>query len=176
MTDQNDNFSHPAKVFKYKELKWVVAWAIVMFFFMLYLEIGAVRDEGFSTAAIFILGMFTFLETLAVVGMCSSSDVIIDDKGISRSFFGKKWGGVEWDKIKRIRISRVPAPEYNNKNKMDRVFIFYKTDQGRWPYAHFIEHFKNADELVALLNDCVEKHNIKVEEIAGKAVNMVGHV
>jgi hypothetical protein len=164
-----DDLSLPA-VFKYKNFTpnlifgcifIIGAWAT---FYALLLDAIA-RGTGFGYAVLLAL-LSLFLTAVLCIAITGSSDIIIDEQGISRRLFGKVWRTIHWDNIEIIKTFHVVAQGFRPKSV--RAFTIYPTGVlFGWSYLSggigFSENFMNMERLIGLINLYAAKHNIKIE-------------
>ena len=158
-------------VFKYKHFALnLIGGCIVAFVFgwgtSYALLLDAIRRGTSLGYALLLSFLSLFLTAFVCIAIVGSSDIIIDDQGISRRLFGKVWRTIHWDNIKIIKTFHVVAQGFRPKSV--RAFTIYPTIAPiGWSYLSgsigFTESFANVEQLIELINHYVSKHNIKIE-------------
>lgn len=101
------------------------------------------------------------------IGVLMSSDVLVDDLGISWFLFGRIWKTVRWDKVKRIRI------RYGRNVSTKKTYTTYTVDQTKRPRFFllrnggitFSDEIDRVRGLLDIINHYVSKYNIEVVDL-----------
>lgn len=164
-----DDLSLPV-VFKYKNRILLIIGGCVLVFggwaTLCAMVLDAIRHgSGFGFAA-----LITFVNLINSVvfgiAIAGQSDIVIDDQGISRRFFGKKWQTIRWDNVQVIKTFPVGARGF--PTKIIRAFTICPTVQPlgisyRSGKIGLTDGFENMEQLIELLNHYVSKYEIKIE-------------
>lgn len=160
-------------VFKYK-------YYIPMAILMVFVGIGACALAAFvfQDSNDFNLGykllflMIALFFSIGAVGFLRGwSSVIIDETGISRSFFGKIWRVILWNNVLVIKSFYVPNMDVGGKpnrkisiypNHLIKKPLFLKSSKA----IAIDARFGDFDRLIELLNVYISKYQIKTEILA----------
>ena len=157
-------------VFKYKNfvLLFIAACLFVVMgwvFSCLLLKDAIARETGLGYGVLQSL-LSLFLTVVFCTAIAGSSDIIIDENGISRRIFGKVWRTIQWGNIKIVKTFHVIALGF--RSKRIRAFVVCPSSvPSGWSYLSsritFTENFVNVEQLIELINHYISKHNIKIE-------------
>lgn len=155
--------------FRYDGLALLVAWGIAVMLISIALATFALTHNGshgtIIRSVVFLIVSLAFVLSITWLLITSRSDLVIDDRGISRAIFGWTWQTIEWSNTKVIRS--FPASRGDGHNS--RTFaIVPLTKPGLSPTLKGIMVFNDRldgfTELLALLNRYVSLNNIPVEK------------
>jgi hypothetical protein len=159
------------KIFKFKMLIPYCIWAVCIMVLCVFLDTIAIKREGFHGAFAFITFSLAGLESLGAIGILGSSDIIINDWGISRCLFGKTVQAINWSNAKRIWLFNFTDLFTQKTVKAFTIYPLEKPQFRILPGGKIVfgEECTNIDELLSLLNHYAVKHRIPIErEVDGK--------
>src|SRR5208283_3414950 len=101
-----DDLSFPA-VFKYKNFVLrLIGGGVVAFGFgwgiSYALILDAIRRGTGLGYVVFFLLLSLLLTAIVCIGIAGTSDIVIDNQGISRQLFSKTWQTIEWNNVRLI--------------------------------------------------------------------------
>lgn len=125
------------------------------------------REGAQSGAVSFLVISFSFIAIATGLLLTGQSDVVIDDRGISRRIFGRTWQTIRWDNVREIRVFLVKTVYEPNGV---RAFAFYPQRKPKGGFnltpsgkLVFREKFEDMPKLIDLMNQYVSKHGLKIE-------------
>jgi hypothetical protein len=168
--EKNVGANFPA-VFKFKKLPLLCAALIIILVGDVLLGVLALADHrhdagvGALVYLIFVFLLFGLLGSFAALQM---SDILIDERGISRRLFGWKWQGLHWDSIQRIRAFVVRNMANSVRSKPFRqiqVFPLTGVEADRILLGKMVfdEQCTDLARLLELLNSFAARHSIRIE-------------
>jgi hypothetical protein len=141
--------------------------------FLVLLGVGigifAMRREV-MVGLILIAGWCSFFIPILTIANLGLSDVIVDNYGISWSFYGKTWKTIRWTDMRRIRLMM------NRSYELHRMVVLYhivpdnrniSLFSRRLP-MFFDETIQNRGRLLELLNRYIHQYNIEIIDARSK--------
>jgi hypothetical protein len=93
--------------FRYAGLALLVAWGIAVILISVALATFALMHNGSQgtpiRSIVFLIVSFVFVLSITWLLITQRSDLVVDDRGISRAIFGWTWQTIEWNNTKVIR-------------------------------------------------------------------------
>ena len=168
--EKNVGANFPA-VFKFKKLPLLCVVLIVVLGGDVFLGILALTDHRYKAGAgalLFFTVVFLFIGILGSFAVLDMSDIVIDERGISRRLFGWKWQGLHWDGIQRIRafVLRNMANSVRSKPfRQIQVFPLAGVENDRILRGKMVfdEQCTDLARLLELLNSFAARHSIRIE-------------
>jgi hypothetical protein len=165
MTDEKERvFKLPAR-FTFKELKWVCIWMCVVYPLILFMGIMLLVKGGLSFVTVTVLSLFIFMGIAGLLSIFGFSDILIDNRGISRYLFGKIWQDIPWEDIRLIKT--YPLTDYNTFKKTTAFNIFPSigsSANSRWfNRIFFVEGAENMSVMLEIMNHYILKYHIEIE-------------
>lgn len=166
MNIQDSSATEMPNVFKYKWNEIIFFATLMLITLCLYaLFISIKRGDETIGGLLFIGVMLLWLIVGSGIFLMGRSNILVDDKGISRRLWGKTWQHIEWGNIKLITAFPVlplgqksTQRSYNIYPAVKPFYIF--TPGGK---IFFDEKIEDAPKLIELLNFYILQYNIKVE-------------
>ena len=164
MMEPNERMSGLPARFKFRELPWICLWLAIIEILCLTMGVIWMRREGvlgglmFSAISCSVAGFF------GIITIRGTSDVVVDDQGISRTFFGMTWQSFQWDSVERLVVRRVMDPS-SNFGKTIRAFVLYQKNRRRRLLSgmSFLENAEKMPDLIRFLNHYIARHKIQIE-------------
>lgn len=154
--------------FVYEGLVLLVAWGITVMLMTVALGTYALMHvqtrEALIRPMVFLIASSVFILLITWVLVASRSEVLIDDRGISRAIFGWIWQTIEWRNTKVIRS----FPTSRGDGRVSRTFAVHPLTRPGFSLTLkgimvFNERLDNFPELLALLNKYIRLNDIHVE-------------
>jgi len=138
---------------------------IVILCFSAFFTTAEVVASDYSGGFAFFLFATIFFLFLGAHWIAGWSDIIIDERGISRSILGMSWRVIKWEDIRFILIRESFDPNARKK------FKFYEINSISKPKSEILsgakmtisERMEQPREFIELINKYISKYNIKVE-------------
>ena len=168
--EKNVGANFPA-VFKFKKLPLLCVVLIIILVGDVFLGISALTDHYHKAGAgalVFFTVVFLFIGILGSFAVLSMSDVIIDERRISRRLIGWEWQALRWDSIQRIRAFVVRNMANSVRSKPFRQIQVIpsagvQTDRMLLGKMVFDEQCTDLARLLELLNSFAARHSIRIE-------------
>lgn len=156
-------------VFRYKRLPWVCLWIIVICAFNVWIIALSIKNGTWESDRAAVCGLAACFALIGAFVLVSSSDVVIDDNGVSRRLFKVVWKHLYWDNI--LVITALPVSEGNGKTV--RAFNIFPRVKPRFRLlpsgkTFFTEGAGDVASIVSILNFHAQKNGIRLE--AGETV------
>jgi hypothetical protein len=131
--------------------------------------IFAMRREV-TVGLVLMAGWCSFWIPVLILLNLGLSDVIVDDKGITRSFYGKIWKFIRWTDIRRIQLMRTPNYELHRWVALYRIVPDNRNRSlfSRRLPMFFDETIQNRGRLLELLNHYIHQYNIEIIDSRSK--------
>jgi len=153
-----------------------------IFFFIMALLFAffatkGITRSGFKAAGGFLILSVVFWLVLSFKVYVMSLDMVIDDNGISRIFFGRKVLFLKWPDIEMVRdvIGKSlggPASRYFYVIPRDGVSLsFWSGGRIRFSYSMY-----DFSEFVHVMNKQVRPHGIRIERIRGVDIEVCDEI
>ena len=141
----------------------MIAWTAAVFWLSTFFYKSG-REQGPEAGIVFFLGgLFSLLVT--VVFVLGTSNVSVDEEGVSWQVWRLTWRRIRWGDVRKIRIMALPSTELNCD------MTSYVFDLGKRSFlrgAYIDDRMENFGGLVRLLNYFIEKYHIPINsEIKG---------
>jgi hypothetical protein len=156
------------KSFKYEGLALLVTWGITVLLVSMFLATFALMHvevhDSLIRPMVFLIVSSIFILLITWLLITSRSDLLIDDRGISRAIFGWVWQTIEWRNTKVIRS----FPASRGEVRTSRTFAVHPLTKTGLSLTLkgimvFNERLDGFPELLDLLNKYVRLNNIRVE-------------
>jgi|SRR5579864_1549204 len=153
-------------VFHFKgQLYFLIAvYAIGGLFLFLGVAIETGRHGAVTFGEAIIFAAFLLFLIMGTMRFLDTSDIVVNDLGISRSILGWPWKTIQWENVRLITAFPVSGgPDYSAR--AFNIFPIVKPKIRLMPSGKimFDDKVQNASALVDLLNQYVLKHGIKIE-------------
>lgn len=153
--------------FQFKGLHWYFIYMpIVITPCEIFLLVGAIHDGSLTLWFFFLFGFLLFYVIGSYLSVRSASDIVVDDKSISRRFAGRIIQALSWDNVQEVTVVRAPSKDYPNRigvNFMPKVVprrSFTRT--GRIVFATDPLRTGTLSGLINIINQRIAEHDIKV--------------
>lgn len=157
------------KVYKFKDRNLAPIWIGTMIGLFTFLGFMISRD-GLLGGAIFLLCTISLFGVGGFFMLASKSDIVLSDRGISRSYFGATWQTMEWDNVRLIRAFPVYVPYERGARRGFNIYPRDRNGLSPMPAGKMIfgDKAENMSDLIETINHYIDKHKIYVEiEING---------
>lgn len=156
-----------SRIFKFKG--FIPAFTVLMFFVALWIlfAITIPLTGGGIGGSAFCLLVAALLLLLGRVFLIGKSDVVLDDKYISRVFLGKVIQRIPWIGVQRIVVYPIRAAGV--KRNVTAYNIFASASSGnetKTRKIYFNDQSTDLKELIELLNFYTAKYQIRVEHVS----------
>jgi hypothetical protein len=152
------------KSFRFAGRLLVILWMCIALCFIGVLTFIRNRQPG-ATGGITVLVMsISFVLLVGAVLLFGRSDVVIDEKGISRRLFGWTWKTVHWPNIRLITAFPVTGG-YGYTARAFNIFPSVRPTVRLMPSGKmmFTDKMSDAPRMVELLNYYASTNGIKIE-------------
>lgn len=156
------------KSFKYEGLALLVAWGITVLLVSIFLATFALMHvaahDSLMRPIVFLIVSSIFILLITWLLITSRSDLLIDDRGISRAIFGWTWQTIEWRNTKVVRS----FPASRRDGCTSRTFAVHPLTRTGLSLTLkgimvFNERLDGFPELLDLLNKYISLNSIRVE-------------
>jgi hypothetical protein len=175
--EDEDIFKLPAR-FSFKAFKWICIWMCTVYPLLVGMVIAIFVKSGFTFTTLWICLLCTITGIAGIISVFGSSDIIIDNQGISRLLFGKIWQDIPWENVGLIKT--YPLMDYNTLKKITAFNIFPSVGSSansRWfNRIAFVEGAENMSAMLGIINKYVLKYNIKVESVVNGVSTTCTHL
>lgn len=154
-------------VFQFKGL-WsrLIYILVVMTPFEALLLMAAIREKSSTAWFFFIFIILLFYVLIPYLFIRAESDVVVENRCISRRFAGRIIQSLLWSNIQEVTVVRAPNKDYPNRvaiNFMPKTVPRRSlTRTGRIVFATDPMRTGTLSELLSAINQQIAKHDIKV--------------
>jgi hypothetical protein len=156
--------------FKFKKLKgFCVGWTLIIMMFFAF-SCAAASREGIKSAALILAIFMPLLLFAGVSVILNMMDIIVSDRGVSRTFLGVTWQSMDWSNIKVIKLFNIRD---GNLGEIvwfnffpEKVSKFHIIPSGKIVFNDGMTNFQEFRELV---NHYIETRNVRVERVINGA-------
>lgn len=124
------------------------------------------QGDGVGVAIFFLAGALFFL-LIGTVFFIGKTNIVVDDKSISRTIFGKRFKVIQWKDIERITVFPVRgagvSPNVTGYNVMTSR---NGSNLSNTKKIFFSNQGNDLSGLLECMNICITRFNIKVERVS----------
>jgi hypothetical protein len=153
-------------VYQYKFRLVPLAWLLCLTPLVIYLGIASIFEEGWFAGGLLLLIFLVVVLTLGWVLIIGLADIVIDDEGISRRFFGAISQRILWANMARIHISSSTNPE---DGLPVRSFLFVSSTGIGGLFSKritFQERKQGMSALLSKMKICANQHGIQMVDVS----------
>jgi hypothetical protein len=151
----------------------VIPWCawLTFYIFFFYHPVIHERHSDLVEARIVCLAALLFLCPQLFLTRIYVADIHLDDDGMGRWAWGRRWKYIRWADVKVITIKIIHA--YNQRPSTMTSYCLYTTDNMTFRNAQkygmrFDDSWPDAQALIAAVTQYVRQHNIKVLDKRGQ--------
>ena len=147
-----------SEYFDYHDRYYILAGCIVgtcwvSYLFFRDMDVRSLAPVGQLIACV----VYFAIPALSVMSFVLTSTVVVEDQGISKTMFGKRFGALPWDSVASIRFSI----QKMYKSKPCRCATL-RTKDGQSSFS-VSEKFDGFDRFAALVTEIAQRRNIEIE-------------
>ena len=165
MNDKSVNYSSDASnTFKFDRPMAPTIVLTTIKLVILILMVAQLVAKNYLGASVCFFGFLLFL-FVGLVNVIVTSDIVINDTGISRGAFGKVWLTIAWSNVSYIKI-------FDELDGGGKYFNIYPSTKPRPRLLlngkmAFNDKMERSVDFIKLMNVYILSYNIKIESIVG---------
>lgn len=114
----------------------------------------------------------------SIVGITNTSDIMVNDVGLVRSFRGVIWQKLKWDNVRLIRRREIFDGSSGKKQKYFSIIPIHKIGFSLTPGGKMLFPCSMAgyDEFIELINYYAKRNHLKLEDKINEIIKPVNNL
>lgn len=174
--DKHNSGGGNAYIFKYASLSTLMLICSAPIVILILVSIYGVSKHGHTDG---LLGLALFLPFFLILGafvVLGKSDVILDEKGVSRRLLGWEWCSVSWDNVELVRVVEVSGRAAQFGRSMIAIVPAQSVPGRKSRNIVFSKDVDEVGKLVTEMNRYIAAYRIPVERRAAGTIIKMDHV
>lgn len=136
--------------------------------FLVYLVCMGIMAGDQSVGFIFTVACTCVYPFLTVNAWLATSDLVIDENGVSRTLFGKVWRRILWSNVSVVKVNEFLSLKTSKVAKSITIYPKVKPRIRFWPSGKMMLPAKveRPERLIEVMNAYVSANRIAVEKVS----------